>query len=63
MVQSLVVVKPLPAEMSEGKIIRLQHIEVSRNLGSQVKRPLIFLLETGSAFPEDNIQGIVYHSY
>ena len=63
MVQSLVVVKALPAEMSEGRIIRFQHIEVSRNLGSEVMRHLIFLLETVSAFHENNIQGIVYHSY
>ena len=53
--QSLVVVKALPAEMSEGKIIRFQYIEVSRNLGSEVKRHLIFLHETGSAFHENNI--------
>ena len=43
MVQSLVVVKALPAEMSEGRIIRFQHIKVSQNLGEvKRKRDLLF---------------------
>ena len=43
MVQSLVVVKALPAEMSEGRIIRFQHIKVSHNLGEvKIKQDLLF---------------------